>query len=405
MAPRNLKPKRPLPALLNPELTPERTADYLRLVSERRLGQTNLAVRTNQIGTSNATRKENLGLLDYAYLKIPFPENFKGSDIHPHTAKHGPPTSYFLMRRSSDGYVSASGMFKAAYPWAKHSEERAEKEYLKTLDTASTEEVAGNIWVAEATALQLAEDYDIVPWIAALLDTAPVEKASESQHKMISTPPRYVFTANDKTHLPPPSRSRASTPAKRGRPRASSPSKSEKAASPRKQRVTKAMKAESDANTKAAAASLQDALKQATPALSDRTDDQEQEPPTPRFEVDEVTKVQGDTEITTTNVRVDLPGGMAADVPPHEQTEEIIREAKAVVEAARMLDGNSSKRSKKRKAEELDEDSDEDGGNQLQPAKKARVAERQLKKERVKNRALFGVAATLAIGAMIPYMI
>lgn len=42
-------------------------------------------------------------------------------------------------------------MFKAAFPWAKHSEERAEKDYLKTLDTASTEEVAGNIWVAEAT--------------------------------------------------------------------------------------------------------------------------------------------------------------------------------------------------------------------------------------------------------------
>ncbi|KAI4202076.1 MAG: hypothetical protein LQ348_001553 [Seirophora lacunosa] len=406
MAPRNAKPKRPLPALLNPELLPERSPDYEKLISERRLGQTNLAVRTNQVGTSNATKKENLGPLDYAYLKIPFPENFKGSEIHPHTAKHGPPTSYFLMRRSSDGYVSASGMFKAAFPWAKHSEERAEKDYLKTLDTASTEEVAGNIWVAEATALQLAEDYDIVPWIGALLDSAPVEKASESQNKIISTPPKYVFTANDKTHLPPP-RSRASTPARRpGRPpRASSPSKSEKAVSPRKQKMTKAMKAESEANTKAAAASLQDALKQATPALSDRTEEQEQEPRTPRFEVHETTEVQGDIETTTMNVKVDLPGGMAAQVPRQEQTEEIIREAKAVVEAARKLDGESSKGSKKRKAEELEEDSDDEAGNQLQPAKKARVAEQQLKKERVKNRALFGVAATLAIGAMIPYMI
>lgn len=42
-------------------------------------------------------------------------------------------------------------MFKAAFPWAKHAEEKAEKEFLKSLDTASTEEVAGNIWVAEAT--------------------------------------------------------------------------------------------------------------------------------------------------------------------------------------------------------------------------------------------------------------
>lgn len=42
-------------------------------------------------------------------------------------------------------------MFKAAFPWATLVEEKAEKEYLKTLDTTSTEEVAGNIWVSEAT--------------------------------------------------------------------------------------------------------------------------------------------------------------------------------------------------------------------------------------------------------------
>ncbi|KAI4139500.1 MAG: hypothetical protein L6R39_006264 [Caloplaca ligustica] len=292
-------------------------------------------------------------------------------------------------------------MFKAAFPWARHSEERAEKEYLKSLDSTSTEEVAGNIWVSEVTALELAEDYEIVPWVTALLDPAPVEKASESQHKTISTPPRYVFTANDRTHLPPPV-SRASTPARsRGRPRGASPTKSEKAGSPRKQRVTKAMKAENEANTKAAAASLQEALKQATPALSDKTEDQD----VVKVELNETTQVKGDVERKIMNVKVDLPGGMAANMPPQEQTEEIIREARATVEAARKLDGVSSKGSKKRKAEDLDEDSDEEADRQLQPAKKARVAEQMLKKERVKNRALFGVAATLAIGAIIPYMV
>lgn len=44
-------------------------------------------------------------------------------------------------------------MFKAAYPWATLAEEKAEKEYLKSLETISTEEVAGNIWVAEATGM------------------------------------------------------------------------------------------------------------------------------------------------------------------------------------------------------------------------------------------------------------
>ncbi len=154
------------------------------------------------------------------------------------------------------------------------------------------------------------------------------------------------------------------------------------------------MKAENEANTKAAAASLQDTLKRATPALSDKTEDQEMV----KVELTEVTETNGDTETTRTNVKVDLPGGMAAQMPPQEQTEEIIRETKAIVEAARKLEGESSKGSKKRKAEDIDEDSNPESDSQLQPAKKARIAEQRLKKEKVKNRALFGVAATLAIG-------
>lgn len=52
-------------------------------------------------------------------------------------------------RRSSDGAVSASGMFKAAFPWATLSEEQAEKEYVKELTAAATDEVAGNVWISE----------------------------------------------------------------------------------------------------------------------------------------------------------------------------------------------------------------------------------------------------------------
>lgn len=154
------------------------------------------------------------------------------------------------------------------------------------------------------------------------------------------------------------------------------------------------MKAESEADTRAAAASLQEALAQATPAPIDENG----EPGGVRVELNETSELKGDVETTTTNVKVDLPGGMAADVPPQEQTEEIIREAKAVVEAARKIEGESSKGSKKRKAEQIEEDSDEEADRELQPAKRARLAEQQLKKERVKNRALFGVAAAMAIG-------
>jgi hypothetical protein len=38
-------------------------------------------------------------------------------------------------------------MFKAAFPWAQQEEEANEKDYIKGLDTTSSEEVAGNVWI------------------------------------------------------------------------------------------------------------------------------------------------------------------------------------------------------------------------------------------------------------------
>jgi hypothetical protein len=53
-----------------------------------------------------------------------------------------------LQRRSKDGYVSATGMFKIAFPWALHAEEKAERDYLKSKDTTSQDEIAGNVWIS-----------------------------------------------------------------------------------------------------------------------------------------------------------------------------------------------------------------------------------------------------------------
>lgn len=39
-------------------------------------------------------------------------------------------------------------MFKIAFPWAKHSEEKAEREHLKGKQSASQDEVAGNVWIS-----------------------------------------------------------------------------------------------------------------------------------------------------------------------------------------------------------------------------------------------------------------
>jgi hypothetical protein len=119
-------------------------------LTRRRLGKTKLQVKPGQVGTSNATKPENLGLFEYAHLRAPLPSDLKGSEIFATQSNQSTPETYFLMRRSSDGFCSATGMFKIAFPWATQKEEKEERDYLKTLDTTSTDEVAGNIWIEPA---------------------------------------------------------------------------------------------------------------------------------------------------------------------------------------------------------------------------------------------------------------
>ena len=38
-------------------------------------------------------------------------------------------------------------MFKIAFPWAQVAEEKAERDYLKSLESTSQDEVAGNVWI------------------------------------------------------------------------------------------------------------------------------------------------------------------------------------------------------------------------------------------------------------------
>lgn len=243
-----------------------------------------------------------------------------------------------------------------------------------------------------------------MPWIAALLDSSPVRGADgKDSNRVISSPPNFSFNMKDKTHLPHPKEAaRASTPGRgRGRPRASTPSKSAtpsaKNGSPRKQRASKASKEANAASAREANASLQDDLDKSAEAAESKSVNGEQpaEDPKAVLKVVSETVVNGMQETTDTKLEFQFPSG-TANVPVPENPEKMIAEAQEMVDQALKIDGESS-RAPKRKANELEEDSDDDGDGE-QPAKKAKVLQQKLKTERVRNRALIGVTATLIIG-------
>ena len=270
-------------------------------------------------------------------------------------------------------------------------------------------------------------------WIMALLDETPIKPADDSK-KSISPPPAYVFTANDKVNLPPPTPQRGATPRARGRPRGSTPARSTpgpKASSPskRKPKTPKApsaaeVKAEAQEQAKEASESLQNALNTAATAAdktlgkspkksaapsSHKASAKKGSPTadgeTATIEVDSAVEVNGNVETTTTNVRFHLPGGQ--EIPHPENPEEMIEQAKKVVEEARKLEGESSTTTKsKRKADTLDDGDDDDdddaaAGDQNQPAKRQRLLEQKLKTERVRNRTLAAAGFVATVGYVL----
>jgi len=67
------------------------------LVERRCLGQTELKVKPGQVGTSNATKPDNLGTLEYAHLRVPLPKDLSGSGIFHKGSGRKWPEAYFLM--------------------------------------------------------------------------------------------------------------------------------------------------------------------------------------------------------------------------------------------------------------------------------------------------------------------
>ena len=251
------------------------------------------------------------------------------------------------------------------------------------------------------TALELAEEYGIVPWVVALLDPEPVTAVADDK-KSISPPPKFNFNMSELIAFPQPS----ATPSGRGRgrPRAGSPAKGgatpggKAAGSPRKARAKKEPKESSASNAataRAASESLQSALESAASAADGESVDGERV----KVIVDNEVEINGDTETTHTTVKIDMPAG-SSELPMPEDTEAMIATAKEMVEEARKIEGESSNKTAKakRKAEVLDDEDEEIAEDETQPAKRQKLLEQKLKKERVRTRALLGIAATLAVG-------
>jgi hypothetical protein len=309
------------------------------------------------------------------------------------------------MRRSHDGYISATGMFKATFPWAELAEEDAERKYIKSLPTTSNDDTAGNVWIPPQHALELAEEYGITPWIKALLDNELIEvnPTKDSSPKTITPPPKFLMPTEA---LAPPTPARA--------PRARRSASPSKIASPRKTTATprkpKTPKASSvDSNTNSTSKNSEAALKEKRESQKENGTTENSElampngEPKVRVNVDTNVEVNGNIETTHTHVEVEMPAN-SPDLPLPEDTESMIAKAKEMVEAAIKAEaaaGPSNSKKLKRKADVVEEMLDEEEGTattEAGPIAKRAKVETDLKKEKVKTRALIGISATLAIG-------
>ena len=275
-------------------------------------------------------------------------------------------------------------------------------------------------------------------WVRALLDPTDIVQSPSSAKKQITPPPKFDLPVDE------------SAQSQRRSRRSVSPSK--KSSSPRKSRQPRTTKdAPSTPSTTAANENLQKALevtastvdsdiangviesveqvevmesttspqKTASPekksrkSKKDKHDDEKkdeeekvdkkEEKKTDKKKKKETKEKEAAKEVAEepkTTISLDVPITLLPAGPSAADTEKLLAEAKEIVEEslAQTTDGAvpdiSAVKANKRKPEDDDE---ETSAEAAQRAKKAKVLEEKLKRERVRNRALFGVSAAFAL--------
>lgn len=270
-------------------------------------------------------------------------------------------------------------------------------------------------------------------WVRALLDPTDIVQSPSSAKKQITPPPKFALPSDEPTPSSQRSRSR----------RSASPNK--KSSSPRKSRTGRPTKdILATPSTTAANNTLQEALdmttsleaegnsqvlatveetevkvgespekkpkgrkskKAAAEAEEDKMEEKKEEKKTDKKKKRDTKEKEAEIEATATaettdnatTVSLEMPISLP-QVPSAADTEEMIAKAKEMVEDAvktQSTQGAAAKVIKKRKP--VEEEDEETAAEAAQRTKKARVLEDKLKRERVRNRALFGVSAAFAL--------
>lgn len=225
------------------------------------------------------------------------------------------------------------------------------------------------------------------------MDPEPITHGTSDPSKNIQSPPAYRMAemngASKKSKSPTPKKT-AGRKSVRGA-RSESPVKktpARKIATPRKPRTTR-RKAEAEAEEETA--SVNDDAQAQVPS-EDKV----------KIEIENAAHptANGDEEIEQTRVNIEMPAN-SPDLDLPDNAQDMLAQAREMVDEANKLNGPSGNKvgKGKRKAEDIAVDEDEVAATAAGPdPKRAKTVQLELRKERIKRRALTGIAASLALG-------